>query len=304
MELRHLRYFAAVAEERHFGRAAARLGIAQPPLSKQVHDLEREVGFELFDRSRRPIELTAAGETLLEHARAVLHAVEAGVQEARRAGEGRSGRISVGYPSSLAYSGLTDVLRAFREQAPDVTIQTQPLPSGEQVEGLLRGDLHVGFVRGPLQEPSLVSEVVRRERLMLALPPDHPLTGCEQLELVRVSREPFVFFPRARGPAFFDFLMGFCRSSGFSPRIVQEAPQVDVLSLVAAGFGVSIVPDSVREIRRDDIALRPLLDSPVSELRLVWHSDNRSPAVARFIDVVRRIGVRSRRDRKRRTRTA
>lgn len=168
----------------------------------------------------------------------------------------------------------------------------------------LRGDLHVGFVRGPLQEPSLVSEVVRRERLMLALPPDHPLTGCEQLELVRVSREPFVFFPRARGPAFFDFLMGFCRSSGFSPRIVQEAPQVDVLSLVAAGFGVSIVPDSVREIRRDDIALRPLLDSPVSELRLVWHSDNRSPAVARFIDVVRRVGVRSRRDRKRRTRTA
>ncbi|MFO7178250.1 MAG: LysR family transcriptional regulator [Pseudomonadota bacterium] len=300
MELRHLRYFAAVAEERHFGRAAARLGIAQPPLSKQVQDLERELGFELFDRSRRPIELTAAGETLLEHARAALHAVEAGVHEARRAAEGRRGRISVGYPSSLAYCGLTDILRAFRKQAPDVTIRTQPLPSGGQIEGLLRGELHVGFVRGPLHEPSLVSEVVRRERLMLALPPDHPLTARKRLALRDVSREPFVFFPRDRGPAFFDFLVGFCRNAGFSPKVVQEASQVDVLSLVAAGFGVSIVPDSVREIRRDDIVLRPLLDSPVSELRLVWHRDNRSPAVARFIEVVRCVGVHPRRNRRRR----
>jgi DNA-binding transcriptional LysR family regulator len=302
MELRHFRYFAAVAEERHFGRAAERLGIAQPPLSKQLQDLERELGFTLLDRSCRPIALTAAGEALLEHSRAILEAVEIGVRETRRAGAGRSGRVSVGYPASLAYSGLTEVLRAFRERSPDVAIQMRELPPADQLEALKRGDLDVGFIRTPLHEPFLASENVRDEKLVLVLPADHPLAIRERIALSAVSREPFVFFPRARGPAFFDFLLGFCRDSGFSPHIVQEAPQIDVLALVAAGFGLSIMPDSVRELRRADIVIRPIIGSPTTELRLVWRSGDPSPAVARFVETVRSVAL-SLRKRRRSSRT-
>lgn len=292
MELRHLRYFVAVAEETHFGRAAERLGIAQPPLSKQMQDLEHELGFSLFDRSKRPVQLTAAGAALLLHARTILEAVEIGVRETRRAGAGHSGRVSIGYPPALAYSGLTEVLRAFRERSPEVAIVVHEMAPAEQTEALKRGDVDVGFIRSPLHEPQLASENIRSEKLVLALPADHRLAVRERIALGAVAREPFVFFPRARGPGFFDFLMGVCRDSGFTPRIVQEAPQIDVLALVAAGFGLSILPDSVREFRRADIVLRPIIGSPTTELRLVWRSGDASPAVLRFIETVRRVGVK------------
>jgi DNA-binding transcriptional LysR family regulator len=292
VELRHLRYFAAVAEERHFGRAAETLGIAQPPLSKQLHDLERELGYPLFDRSRRPVELTVAGQVLLGHARSIFESLEIAVRETRRAGAGHSGKVSIGYPLSLAYSGLSALLRAFRERSPDVAIEVRELPPADQIDALKRGELDVGFVRTPLHEPQLASENVRNERLVLALPSDHRLAIRERVALSSVAREPFVFFPRARGPGFFDFLMGFCRDSGFSPLIVQEAPQIDVLALVAAGFGLSILPESVRELRRADVVLRPIIGSPTTELRLVWRSDDSSPAVARFIETVRSVGVK------------
>lgn len=299
MELRHLRYFAAIAEERHFGRAAERLGIAQPPLSKQLQDLEHELGYPLFDRSRRPIELTAAGAALLEHTRGIFAGVEVAVREARRAGAGHSGRLAIGYPQSLAYSGLSGLLRAFRERSPEVAIEVRELSPGEQVEALKRGDLDVGFVRTPLHEPELASENIRNEKLVLALPVDHRLAIRERVALSAVAGEPFVFFPRARGPGFFDFLMGFCRDCGFSPHIVQEAPQIDVLALVAAGFGLSIFPDSVREFRRADIVLRPIIGSPTTELRVTWRSGDSSPAVAHFIETVRKVGVkRGRRQRR------
>lgn len=292
MELRHLRYFAAIAEERHFGRAAERLGIAQPPLSKQLQDLEAELGYPLFDRSRRPVELTAAGQTLLEHTRGLLEALEVALRETRRAGAGHSGRLTIGYPSSLAYSGLTQLLRAFRERSPDVAIEVRELPPADQVAALKRGDLDVGFVRAPLHEPQLASENIRTEKLVLALPADHRLAIRERIALSAVAREPFVFFPRARGPGFFDLLISVCRDSGFTPNIVQEAPQIDVLALVAAGFGLSILPESVRELRRADIVLRPIIGSPTTELRLVWRSGDTAPAVARFVETVRRVGVK------------
>jgi DNA-binding transcriptional LysR family regulator len=292
MELRHLRYFVAVAEQRHFGRAAERLGIAQPPLSKQLQDLEAELGYPLFDRSRRPVELTAAGEMLLGHARGLFEGLELAVSETRRAGAGHSGHLSIGYPQSLAYSGLTRILRAFRERSPEVAIEVRELSPGAQVEALKRGDLDVGFVRAPLNEPQLASENIRNEKLVLALPADHRLAIRERVALGAVAKEPFVFFPRARGPGFFDFLMSFCRDSGFTPQIVQQAPQIDVLALVAAGFGLSILPDSVRELRRADIVLRPIIGSPTTELRLVWRSGEPAPALARFIETVRRVGVK------------
>ena len=292
MELRHLRYFVTVADELHFGRAAARLGIAQPPLSRQIQNLEAELGFPLFDRSRRRIELSSAGAVLLAHARSVLESVDTAVREARRTHAGERGRVAVGYPSSLAYTGLVGLLRAFRAEFPDVELTVRELSLAEQIEAIKGGTLDVGFVRGPLSDKALTAECVRREPLVVALPAEHPLATKGPLRLETLAAEPFVFFPRLRAPAFFDLLIALCQRAGFTPRILQEAPQVDVLSLIAAGFGISIMPASVREIRRDNGVFRPLTGAPTTELLLVWRAGDTSPARQAFVAVVRRVGVR------------
>ncbi|WP_437318945.1 LysR substrate-binding domain-containing protein [Sorangium sp. So ce385] len=291
MDLRHLRYFTAVAEERHFGRAAQRLGIAQPPLSRQIQDLESELGFSLFDRSRRRVELTPAGAVFLAHVRRVFDALDLAVHEARRASVGETGRLVVGYLSSLAYSGITELVRAFRTDFPSVELALREMPPQEQIEALKDGRIDVGFVRAPLNDPRLASECVRREPLLVALPADHPLAGRRRIALELLSREPFVVFPRQRGSAFFDLVVGLCREAGFTPRIVQEALHLDILSLVAAGFGVSILPESIKNIRRGGLALRPIVGAPVTDLLLAWRADDASPTLGQFLAFVRRVGV-------------
>jgi len=291
MELRHLRYFVAVAEELHFGRAAQRLHIQQPPLSRQIQDLEAELGFSLFERSRRRVELTPAGTALLGRARQVFDALDVAIHDARSASEGESGRLVVGYPSSLAYSGLTELLRAFHTRFPSVEISLRELPPADQIDGLKSGSLDVGFVRTSLDDPTLAAELVRRESLMVVLPNDHRLAKQRSIALKALSEEPFVLFPRARGPAFFDQLMALCGKAGFTPRIVQEAAQLDIVSLVAAGFGISIMPSSMRNFRRPGLTFRPIVGAPQVELLVVWRHQNLSPALHNFVDLVRLLGV-------------
>lgn len=289
MELRHLRYFVAVAEEGHFGRAARRLHIAQPPLSRQIRALEDELGFPLFDRSRRTIEVTPAGQVFLARVRRLFETLDAAVIEARRAHKGELGRIAIGYPSSVAYSGLTEMLRAFHGRSPSVDIVLREMPPQDQIDALKDGRLDVGFVRGPLEDPTLASEPVRTEPLVVALPEDHPLASRKRIVLADLAREPFVSFPRARGPSFFDLLMRLCHDAGFTPNIVQEAPQLDMVSLVAAGFGVAIVPRSVRNVRREGLVYKPLEGAPETTLLVAWRPDNASPVVRDFLEVVRRV---------------
>lgn len=289
MELRHLRYFVAVAEEGHFGRAARRLRIAQPPLSRQIHALEDELGFALFDRSRRRIEVTPAGQVFLARVRRVFEMLDATVIEARRASKGELGRVAVGYPSSVAYSGLTELLRAFRARSPGVDLVLREMPPQDQIVALKDGRLDVAFVRAPLEEPGLASEPVRTEPLVVALPEDHPLASRRRIALPELAREPFVSFPRARGPSFFDLLMRLCHDAGFTPNIVQEAPQLDIVMLVAAGYGVAIVPRSAGNVRRDGLVYKPLEGAPESTLLVAWRPDDRSPVVRDFLDVVRRV---------------
>jgi DNA-binding transcriptional LysR family regulator len=288
MDLRHLRYFSAVAEERHFGRAARRLRIAQPPLSRQIQALEAELGFSLFDRSSRHVRLTPAGEALFAHVHRVFDAVELATSHARRAAAGKTGRIVVGYPSSVAFSGLVELLRAFRARSPDVEVVLRELPPQEQLEWLLDGRLDVGFIRAPIDQPELERRVVRRETLVVALPETHPLANAKRkspIHLSQLAREPFVSFPRARGPAFFDMLMRLCHDAGFTPRIVQEAPQLDLVSLVAAGFGVAIMPGSVRAARRPGVVFRPIHGAPRADLLVVWPRGATTPVVSDFLDV-------------------
>ncbi|CAN5726168.1 LysR family transcriptional regulator [soil metagenome] len=292
MELRHLRYFVAVAEERHFGRAAARLRMAQPPLSRQIQALEAELGFVLFERNRRQVELTPAGKTLLEHARGIFEAVDLAVHEARRASQGESGRIVVAYPSTFAYSGLPELVRAYRAKFPGVELVLRELSPQQQLDALRDHRADVGFIRAPVDEPGLSTELVRSEPLVAALPAGHALAGRRSIPLALLAKEPFVLFPRVRGPAYFDHLIGLCREAGFTPRIVQEAPQLDIVSLVAAGLGVSILPSSIRKFRRSGIVLRPIVGGPRTELLVVWSARNRSAVLGEFLDVLRRQRLR------------
>lgn len=292
MELRHLRYFVAVAEERHFGRAARRLRIAQPPLSRQIQSLEAELGFSLFDRSRRRVELTPAGAALVPHAQRVFEALDLGIREAGRAASGQIGRITIGYASSVAFSGLPELLRAFRARSPAVDVVLRELAPQEQVDAVKSGRIDVGFIRGPLDDAELASRLVRSEPLVVSMPEGHALASRKRITLKMLAGEPFVSFPRVRGPAFFDFLMRLCHDAGFTPRIVQEAPQLDIVSLVAAGFGVALLPDSVRGARRPGVVFRPLAGTPPTELFVAWRPTDGSPVVRDFLQVVNEVGVR------------
>jgi DNA-binding transcriptional LysR family regulator len=294
MELRHLRSFLTVAEERHFGRAAARLGIAQPPLSRQIQSLEAELGVALFDRSRRQIELTAAGAVLADHARRLLAAAAAAEEETRRAARGESGHLVIGYVSSVAYSGLTEILRAYRARHPGVEIALREGPPQLQIDALKARRIDVGFVRGPLEDATLRSVPVIDEALLLAMPSDHPLRRRRRIELARCADEPFIIFPRERGQWFYDRLIRMCRDAGFTPRIAQEAPGLDIVSLVAVGLGIAIVPASWRSLRRSGIVFRPIEGDPRTELLLAWQRSEVRPVVQGFIDLVRRVGVRQR----------
>jgi DNA-binding transcriptional LysR family regulator len=254
VELRHLRYFVAVAEELHFGRAAARLHIAQPPLSRQIRDLEQEVGAELFVRGTRGVELTAAGRAFLGEVRQVLAQAERALRAAQRASRGETGRLRVGFVEAATYSGtLARVLGVFRQDVPDVSLGLFELDSLEQAEALREGRIDVGIVHSPPPDAHrwLRVERVFEDRLVAALPRAHPLAARPHLALGDFAAEPFVFFPRFTGPTLYDHLIAACRSAGFSPRVVQEAAGWSTLAaLVAAGVGVSFAPRSVAQVER------------------------------------------------------
>jgi DNA-binding transcriptional LysR family regulator len=288
MELRHLRYFQVVAEELHVGRAAQRLHMAQPPLSRQIQALEAELGLRLFDRTRRGVALTPAGAAFHERCRAVFSSIDQAAAAARRAAVGEIGRIAIGYVSSLAYVGLGEVLRAFRAASPHVDVVVREGPPQEQLDAIVDGRLDVGFLRGPVAEPGLVAEVARREVLAAALPPRHRLARRARLELHELAGEPFIFFPRARSPSFYDQVMSLCRAAGFTPRVVQEAPLMDVVSLVSAGYGVALVPQSFRRVGRGGMSVRPVVGAPRADLMLVRRADDQTPALLRFLDVARK----------------
>lgn len=289
MELRHLRYFVAVAEELHFGRAAARLRIAQPPLSRQIHALEGEIGTELFDRSRRRVELTRAGKVLLEEVRRTFAQIDRAIDLARRAGRGESGALSIGFVSAVTHTSLPVILRAFRRGFGHVELYLREMSPADQVLALREGRIQVGFLRAPIDEPTLAVETILRERLVAALPSSHPLAGRKRLSLSALAREPFVLFPRHLGPGFYDQIISLCRQAGFSPRVIQEAPQmVTIASLVAVGLGVSVMPASVARLWREGVAFLPLTGRlPAAELVMAWRPDDTSPVLRAFLEVVR-----------------
>ncbi|OAE12746.1 LysR family transcriptional regulator [Pseudomonas simiae] len=293
MELRHLRYFIAVAEELHFGRAAQVLGISQPPLSQQIQALEQEVGARLFERTNRRVELSEAGRLFLHEARLVLAQVDKAADVARRAQLGELGELKIGFTSSAPFnSSIPQAIFAFRQAFPAVHLNLQEMSSTEVAESLVDESIQVGLMR-PLPLPDSLSVIeLMREPLVAVLNAGHPLVeGSERgLYLAQLAEEPFVFFPRSYGSGLYAQLLNLARDAGFSPHFAQEAGEaMTIIGLVAAGLGVSVLPASYQRIRIDGVVYRTLLDQEaVTAVWLVQRKGAQTPMARAFVELLTR----------------
>lgn len=288
--LRHLRYFRAVAEELHFGRAAERLGMTQPPLSQQIRQLEERLEVRLFARTSRNVSLTAAGSTLLERSGAVFEALRDAVEGTRRADAGEIGTVTISFATSVMLNALPAVVREFRESAPDVRLELRELSTAEQVDGLRAGRLDVGFVREVDHEPELELETVLREPLLIGVARSHPSAEREGPHaLATFAGEPFVLFPRDVAPGLHARIVALCGEAGFRPRVVQESLEIaTTVSLVAAGVGVTIVPASIRKLRWGSVRFLEVADAGAdTRIDVAYRARGRSPVVDAFLDRVR-----------------
>ncbi|MET0519302.1 MAG: LysR family transcriptional regulator [Burkholderiaceae bacterium] len=287
MELRHLRYFLAVADERNFTRAAARLGIGQPPLSQQIRDLEQELGARLFERTPQGANLTAAGSALLAEARALVDGAQQARQAVERAVRGQSGRLRVGFTASATFNPVVPgAIRGFRRAYAEVQLVLQEANTMQLIEGLAQSRFDAIFLRPGVSDP----EGVRLHRfadepLKIALPASHRLAGAGRLPLSALARDPFVLFPRAVGVSLHDEILNACRQAGFEPQLNQEAPQIATLvNLVAAELGVALVPAAIARIALDGVRYLDIEPPvPVARLALATRLADDGVLVANFI---------------------
>jgi DNA-binding transcriptional LysR family regulator len=291
VELRHLRYFLAVAEELHFTRAAEKLHIAQPPLSQQIRALEVELGVELFVRTRRKVKLTEAGRVLYEEGQRALAQLEQAVRLAQGAARGESGRLAVGFNSSAAYSVLPAILRTYRQRFAEVELVLREATTDRQLTDLREGRIDVGFLYLPIGDPALRWAVLLSEPLVVAVGECHPLADKPSLAIADLAAEPLILNPRADGRRFYDLVTEIFEQSGFKPRVAQEAALTQtIVSLVAGGVGIALLPDSARQFqRRAGVVYRPLSEQiPHLEVAVAWRAE--PPAVVReFVRVAREI---------------
>jgi DNA-binding transcriptional LysR family regulator len=294
LELRQLRYFLTVAEELHFGKAAQRLHMTQPPLSQAIQGLEQLLGAPLFARNRRGVALTAAGSALLPEARRMLAQAQALPQLVQRAAAGEVGRLALAFVSSADYSVLPPFLRAYRAAYPQVQIALQEATSDLQLEDLLHSRIDAGLLIPPLPEKTrqeLDYLPVLKEPLVLAAPQGLlALRGKRKVALKLLPALPLIIFPRAISPALYDAILSVFGAAGITPEIGQEAIQMQtIVSLVSAGMGIALVPQSVSNLMRPGVEYRALSDpTPLVETGLAWRRDNPSPVLQGFLELLRK----------------
>jgi DNA-binding transcriptional LysR family regulator len=290
-ELRLLRYFVAVAEELHFGRAAQRLHMAQPGLSQQIKVLERLIGVRLLERTSRQVGLTPAGRLLLSESRRLIAETERAVDRVRRTGRGEIGRLVVAAIGSATYDVVPRLLRAHRKRYPDVELVLREMSTPAQVHALRAGEIDVGLLRLPADTADLDAHTVREDRMALMLPETHPLARKKRIALRALAREPLILFPAAPRPSWADTVIAACRESGFEPIVAQEAMEsATVVSFVAAGVGVALVPEGLKVLARPGVAFRFLAPpAPVTRLAAVYRTGERPPTVESFLDLVREL---------------
>jgi DNA-binding transcriptional LysR family regulator len=290
VELRHLRYFRAVAEELHFGRAADRLHIAQPPLSQQIRQLERELGVALLTRTTRSVELTPAGQAYLARAVAILDAVDDAGAQARRIADGIAGRLAIGCVGSATYSLLPRLVRALGETLPGVEVSVRgEMLAPAQLAALAAGEIDLALLRPPVQQDGVVTEVVRRDRLLVALPADHPLIGGDDLRVEDLRDEDFVAHAGHGRSVMSSVVTAVCAEAGFIPRVRHEVMETSTLvTLVAAGLGVAIVPAPTAALDIAGVRYLPLMPATLGVDLVAAHAAvSDSPLIANVLDVLR-----------------
>lgn len=286
MELRRLRYFVAVAEECHFGRAAERLHIAQPPLSQQIKALEGALGVRLLTRSTRRVSLTPAGERYLGRARTILAAVDAAGVEANRVAAGEAGRLAIGFTGTATYELLPALTRALRAELPDVALDlTGEMLTPRQVSALSDGTIDLGFLRPPVHDAGLHVRVLRTESLIVALPQTHRLANRASVRLADLYLDTFISYPSLHRSVVHDAVFDACGRAGFRPADIQEVGETSTMvAFVAAGLGVALVPASVQHLHITGAIFRPLADVTADvELAAAWRAGDDSPVLARVL---------------------
>lgn len=289
MELRQLRYFLAVAEELHFGRAAKRVHISQPPLSQQIRHLEEDLRVQLFYRTKRKVELTDAGRAFAGEARLILQQVDQAAGLAVEANRSKLSTLVVGCSPANTHVVLP-ILKVFAKRHPKVHFVVKSLASEQQAEALRNGRIDVGFITLPVDREGLAMETVLRERLVVAMREKHPLSHRRRVPLRALSSETLILFPLHLSPGRYDVITGLCREAGFSLHVVHEVDNIHtMLELIGAGFGVSLMRASVQNVPRKGVVFRELQHSPVVETALAYRRGNRPEVLSLFVDVSKEI---------------
>jgi DNA-binding transcriptional LysR family regulator len=289
LPLPQLHAFVVLAEELHFGRAAARMGIAQPPLSQQIRRLEGKVGHALFSRAPGPVTLTPVGRELLPAARRALTDLANGLTAARAIGSGRAGRLRIGFAASLALTFLPGLLRTFRHQFPGVQLHIQEMTTTPQIAALHDESIDIGLLREPpTDDTELGFRTLLREPFVAVLPSTHPLAAQRTVQLAQLADSPFVLLPREVGPPLHDQIIGLCTAAGFTPQTAQHAVEWQtVCALVEAGLGVSLAPASIRRIRLKGVAFRGIEPGTArTRVAVAWRKNDHNPLVTHLLATV------------------
>ena len=290
IEIRHLRYFLAVAETLHFGKAAGKLGMAQPPLSQQIKNLERTLGYALFDRTTRGVKLTSVGQFFAQRAANILTTLQDDVEMTRRLGAGKEGILNVGFSGSVMFTSLPKAIESYRRRRPSIELRLRELVTAEQIPALLDGTLEIGFLRDGEPRDGLVLESILREPYIAVFPSFHKLARKKLLSPIDLKDEPFVLFARKMGNLAFDRTVACCEAAGFRPNIVQDAPQwPTLLRLVAAGLGVSLAPACVGKLMMPGVTYRKLRSRHWSSIDIGRSADIENPAAEVFLEIVRPV---------------
>ncbi len=289
IELRHLRYFVAVAEELNFGRAATRLKITQPSLSRQIQKLERELAVKLFERIPPQIQLTASGQLFLVEAQQILARVERGIQVAQKASRGEIGQLKIGFQGSAVYDIIPNSIRVFRDRFPTVDVVIQSIETKAQIKAIENDDLDLGFVVPPLDCDNLEVETIFQEPVIVVLPENHPLSTETEITITALADEPLILASRDRGCGLFEEIFNLYYQANLRPNVIYAAREMQVmLGFVAAGIGISLLPAYVQNLQRLGVVYRRLKPNPpLVELAIAWKPNNNQPILEAFLEIIK-----------------